>query len=80
MSDNAIEYQFLDEWKSWDELNVGVICFYNVKLKKDVFPFPIKEDVIYNLLVDVNSCYVEVFEQDALNNPIFTSKFKAVLI
>lgn len=80
MSDKALELQFVSDWENWDELETGVFYFYNVKLKPDVFPFPIQEGVVYDLLVDVNNCLIEVYAVEEQDTPIFTSKFKAVLV
>lgn len=80
MSDKALELQFVSDWENWDELETGVFYFYNVNLKPDVFTFPIQEDVVYDLLVDVNNCLIEVYAVEEQDMPIFTSKFKAVLV
>ena len=80
MEKQGIEMNFVSSWEGWDEMGCSVLYFYKVQLKPDVLPFPIKEDVEYDLLVDCEKSIVEAYAVDETEYPVFTSKFKAVLI
>lgn len=76
----GIEASFVTSWEEWNEVGCGGYYFYNVTLKPDVFPFPIEGDVVYDLSVDTEFSIVEVFAPQKQDAPVFTSKFKVVLI
>lgn len=80
MEKQGIEMQFVNEWDGWDEQDCGVLYFYNVQLKPDVFPWLERDSVNWDLLVDTQKCIVAVYAPYEQDEPVFTSKFKATLI
>ena len=80
MENYGIEMNFVTSWSEWDKLGCDAYYFYNVCLKPDVFPFPIKEGVVYDMAVDCERSVIEVYAVEEQDAPIFTSKFKAVFI
>lgn len=76
----GIEASFITSWEEWDRMGAGYLYFYNVELKSDVFPFPINVDVVYDISIDTESSFVEVYTPSEQDEPVFMSKFKAVLI
>lgn len=76
----GIEASFITSWEEWDALGAGdVLLFHNVKLKQEVFPFPIEDDVNYDFILDLQNSMIAVYVQPENDEPVFMSKFKAVL-
>lgn len=40
---SGIEANFVESWEGWDDLGDDMIQFYNVKLKKELFPTDLHE-------------------------------------
>lgn len=76
----GIEASFISSWEEWDDLGGDALYFYNVKLKPDVFPLTVKDGVDYDLAVDTQNSMIAVYTPSEQDEPVFTSKFKAVLI
>lgn len=81
--EKGLEYSFVESWQGWDEQDVGDFCFYDVKLREDVFGADFIEKYkgqTLDLALWTQSSFIEIYlPEDETGEPIFKSKIKAVL-
>lgn len=78
----GIEYSLIHSWSGWDEYGINDLYFYNVKLREDVFPKEIIEQVgdqEVDLCLSLSASKAEVWpSRRADDNPLYTKHLKLI--
>ncbi len=76
----GIEYSLLHSWDGWDEHDVCDLYFYDVKLREDIFPKDIIDQVSdkeVDLALKLSESKAEVWVAEInLEAPIYTKNIK----
>ncbi len=78
----GIEYSFVHSWEGWDEHGPNDLYFYDVKLRQDVFPKELIDQVgdrEVDLCLTLSKSQLEVwFGGENAEEPIYTKKIKLI--